>query len=40
MTGAEQKEFYGSFMKTAIEKFGKARQSCERTAVRCHGATQ
>lgn len=25
MTGAEQKEFYGSFMKAAIEKYGKAR---------------
>ena len=22
MTGAEQKEFYGSFMKAAIEKYG------------------
>ncbi|MCX6911188.1 MAG: serine hydrolase [Verrucomicrobia bacterium] len=25
MTGTEQKEFYGSFMKAAIEKYGKAR---------------
>ncbi len=25
MTGAEQKEFYGSFMKAAIEKFGRVR---------------
>jgi hypothetical protein len=24
MTGAEQKEFYGSFMKAAIAKYGKA----------------